>query len=64
MMVLSQKVDSKLLRARISSNLKNYDKKSSKMATEVIQILDFSPVGMTFDTPASKSWVFASDVEF
>ena len=37
--VLSQKVGSKLL--RMASLLKNFDEKRSKMAIEIVQILDF-----------------------
>ena len=59
LMVLSQKVDSKL--HKMASELKNFDE--SKMATEIIQIFDFF-FEMSFDTPAFKVVVFVSDLEF
>ena len=40
-MVLSQKVDSKVL--RMESYLENCEEKKRKIATEIVQILDFFP---------------------
>ena len=46
----------------MASSLKNFDEGKCKMATEIVQILDYF-FEISFDTPSSKVLVFASDLE-
>ena len=65
LMVLSQKVDSKLL--RMASQLKHFEEGKKKKKTkqsgdcEMVEMLNFF-FELIFDTPAFKVLVFASDL--
>ena len=49
LMVLSQK---SRLQTSQDGKLENFDEKKSKVATDIVQILDFFLRNMIFDTPA------------
>ena len=58
-MVLSQKLDSKVLKIAVSESIVM---KKSKMSTELVHLFDLF-FEMSFDTPVSKVFVFASDLD-